>query len=64
MPGSPVRAQVYVRKRPYLDKFLRWIHGKFEITIFTASQQARARVCASARAGELWRALPVAVHAR
>lgn len=34
--------QVYVRKRPYLDKFLKAIHGRFEVTIFTASQQVYA----------------------
>ncbi|RYG40080.1 hypothetical protein EON68_04675, partial [archaeon] len=34
--------QVYVRKRPYLDKFLQWIAGRFEVTIFTASQQVYA----------------------
>jgi TFIIF-interacting CTD phosphatase-like protein len=33
--------QVYVRKRPHLDKFLNWITGKFEVVIFTASQQVR-----------------------
>lgn len=37
-----VNYQVYVRKRPYLDKFLRAIAGKFEVTIFTASQQVYA----------------------
>lgn len=34
--------QVYVRKRPHLDKFLQWIAGRFEVTIFTASQQVYA----------------------
>jgi CTD small phosphatase-like protein 2 len=34
--------QVYVRKRPYLDRFLQWIAGRFEVTIFTASQQVYA----------------------
>jgi CTD small phosphatase-like protein 2 len=34
--------QVYVRKRPHLDKFLQWITGRFEVTIFTASQQVYA----------------------
>lgn len=34
--------QVYVRKRPHLDRFLQWIAGKFEVTIFTASQQVYA----------------------
>lgn len=34
--------QVYVRKRPYLDRFLAWIAGRFEVTIFTASQQVYA----------------------
>lgn len=33
---------VYVRKRPYLDRFLQWIAGRFEVTIFTASQQVYA----------------------
>lgn len=33
---------VYVRKRPYLDKFLRMIAGRFEVTIFTASQRVYA----------------------
>jgi CTD small phosphatase-like protein 2 len=37
-----VSYQVYVRKRPYLDRFLQWIAGKFEVTIFTASQQVYA----------------------
>lgn len=34
--------QVYVRKRPYLDRFLAWIAGRFEVAIFTASQQVYA----------------------
>jgi hypothetical protein len=34
--------QVYVRKRPYLDRFFQAIQGKFEVTIFTASQQVYA----------------------
>lgn len=33
---------VYVRKRPYLDRFLEAIHGKYEVTVFTASQQVYA----------------------
>ena len=33
--------QVYVRKRPYLDKFLAWASARFEVVIFTASQQVR-----------------------
>jgi len=33
---------VYVRKRPHLDKFFALIAGKFEVTIFTASQQVYA----------------------
>ena len=33
---------VYVRKRPHLDRFLRGIQGKFEVTVFTASQQVYA----------------------
>jgi CTD small phosphatase-like protein 2 len=33
---------VYVRKRPHLDRFLQWIAGRFEVTIFTASQQVYA----------------------
>lgn len=42
--------QVYVRKRPYLDRFLAWIAGRFEVTIFTASQQVR-----SPPATRIWR---------
>ena len=34
--------QVYVRKRPHLDKFFALISGKFEVTVFTASQQVYA----------------------
>jgi CTD small phosphatase-like protein 2 len=34
--------QVYVRKRPHLDKFFALIAGKFEVTVFTASQQVYA----------------------
>jgi CTD small phosphatase-like protein 2 len=33
---------VYVRKRPHLDKFFALIAGKFEVTVFTASQQVYA----------------------
>jgi hypothetical protein len=33
---------VYVRLRPYLKEFFEAIHGKFEVVIFTASQQAYA----------------------
>ena len=42
--------QVYVRKRPYLDRFLSWVAARFEVVIFTASQQVRARARARARA--------------
>ena len=34
--------EVYVRKRPHLDKFFALIAGKFEVTVFTASQQVYA----------------------
>jgi len=34
--------QVYVRKRPFLDKFLAAMATKFEVTVFTASQQVYA----------------------
>lgn len=34
--------QVYVRKRPYLDRFLAAVASKFEVTVFTASQQVYA----------------------
>lgn len=40
LPRAP--SQVYVRKRPHLDKFLQWIAGRFEVIIFTASQQVYA----------------------
>lgn len=33
---------VYVRKRPFLDRFFQSIAGKFEVTVFTASQQVYA----------------------
>ena len=33
---------VYVRKRPFLDKFLAWASARFEVVIFTASQQVYA----------------------
>lgn len=33
---------VYVRKRPFLDRFFQAIAGKFEVTVFTASQQVYA----------------------
>jgi Dullard-like phosphatase family protein len=33
---------VYVRKRPFLDRFFAAIAGKFEVTVFTASQQVYA----------------------
>ncbi len=29
---------VYVRKRPFLDRFLELVYEKFEVTVFTASQ--------------------------
>ena len=38
----PTSPQVYVRKRPYLDKFLAWASARFEVVIFTASQQVYA----------------------
>ena len=38
-----VNYQVYVRKRPYLDKFLAAIAGVFEVTVFTASQEVYAK---------------------
>lgn len=34
--------QVWVRKRPYLDRFLAWVAARFEVVIFTASQQVYA----------------------
>lgn len=34
--------EVFVRKRPHLDRFLQWTQGKFEVTVFTASQQVYA----------------------
>lgn len=34
--------QVYVRKRPYVDRFLRHVASRFEVTIFTASQRVYA----------------------
>ena len=37
--------QVFVRKRPYLDRFLAWVAARFEVVIFTASQQVRAFMC-------------------
>ena len=40
----PPCLQVYVRKRPFLDKFLAWVAARFEVVIFTASQQVRACV--------------------
>jgi CTD small phosphatase-like protein 2 len=37
-----INYQVYVRKRPHLDRFLRHAADQFEVTIFTASQQVYA----------------------
>lgn len=34
--------KVYVRKRPYLDRFLEAVYDKFEVTVFTASQKVYA----------------------
>jgi len=34
--------QVHVRLRPHLFDFLEKIHGKFEVIVFTASQQVYA----------------------
>jgi CTD small phosphatase-like protein 2 len=36
--------QVYVRKRPYLDHFLKEIARKYEVILFTASQKVYADV--------------------
>jgi CTD small phosphatase-like protein 2 len=36
--------QVYVRKRPYLDHFLKEIARKYEVVLFTASQKVYADV--------------------
>ena len=41
-PRTHARTQVFVRKRPYLDKFLAWVSSRFEVVIFTASQQVRS----------------------
>lgn len=38
-----VEYTVYVRKRPYFEHFLRSVCDKFEVTIFTASQQVYAK---------------------
>lgn len=34
--------EVFVRKRPYLDRFLEWCAAKYEVTVFTASQKVYA----------------------
>ena len=34
-----IEYSVNVRKRPYLEEFLQRVHGKFEVIVFTASQQ-------------------------
>ncbi|CAE7798336.1 ctdspl2 [Symbiodinium sp. KB8] len=37
-----IEYEVYVRKRPFLDRFLAAVAQKFEVIIFTASQQVYA----------------------
>ncbi len=36
---------VYVRKRPFLDRFLELVYEKFEVTVFTASQVGGEELC-------------------
>jgi CTD small phosphatase-like protein 2 len=39
---NEVSYDIFVKKRPHLDRFLAWASARFEITIFTASQQIYA----------------------
>jgi CTD small phosphatase-like protein 2 len=39
---NDVSYDIFVKKRPHLDRFLAWASARFEITIFTASQQIYA----------------------
>ena len=38
-----VEYTVYVRKRPHFEHFMRSVSDKFEVTIFTASQEVYAK---------------------